>query len=329
MRILATGGAGFVGSATVRRLLQDGHEVFIYDNLSTGHADSVPEELLNRAGLADLADSERLVDFLRSKKIETVMHFAGSIAVGESVENPRGYYRNNVINSQILLEAMLEADVGKILFSSTAAVYAATDGLLTEDSPKDPDSPYAFSKWAIERMIADFSRAYGLGYAVLRYFNACGGSEDGRFGEDHHPETHLIPLVLKVPLGQREFIGIFGDDYSTDDGTCIRDYIHVDDLAEAHLLAAEAIAAGRGSVYNIGTGTGNSVLEVIETAQEVVGKKIVTKILPRRAGDAARLVAGNKKLRNELGWQPRYKNLHEIIASAWQWHKANPNGYEK
>ena len=326
MRILATGGAGFVGSATVRRLLKGGHEVFVYDNLSTGHADSVPSELLSRA---DLVESERLVDFLRSKQIEAVMHFAGSIAVGESVKNPRSYYRNNVINSQILLESMLEADVGKILFSSTAAVYATTEGLLTEDSAKDPDSPYAFSKWAIEKMIADFSRAYGLGYGVLRYFNACGGSEEGRFGEDHHPETHLIPLVLKVPLGQREFIGIFGNDYPTPDGTCIRDYIHVDDLAEAHLLAAEAITPGRGSVYNIGTGTGNSVLEVIETAQEVVGEKIATQILPRRAGDATRLVAGSDKLRSELGWQPRYKNLREIIESAWQWHEANPNGYEK
>jgi UDP-glucose 4-epimerase len=255
------------------------------------------------------------------------MHFAAWIAVGESVERPAEYYQNNVANTLVLLNAMREAGVNKIIFSSTAAVYAPSEEPLTEASPKGPESPYAFSKLAMERFLEDFSRAYGLGYTALRYFNACGGSEGGRFGEDHAPETHLIPLVLKVPLGQRASIKVFGTDYDTPDGTCVRDYIHVDDLADAHVRALETLKAGMARVYNIGTGTGNSVLEVIRTAEQVVGRKIATETVGRRPGDTARLVAGAQRLRQELGWVPKYQSLAEIIESAWQWHKSHPNGY--
>lgn len=325
MRILATGGAGYVGSATLRHLIAQGHDVTVYDNLCKGHRQAVPADLLVQG---DLDDTKLLLNTLRDRQIEIVMHFAAFIAVGESVADPRSYYRNNIANSLSLLETIQDAGIQKILFSSTAAVYAPiAQGALHEDSPKGPASPYAFSKYVIERMIEDFSKAFGLGYTILRYFNACGGSEQGQFGEDHDPETHLIPLVLQVPLGQREAISVFGNDYDTPDGTCIRDYIHVDDLALAHRLAAEAMQPNEGNIYNIGTGTGNSVLEVIETAQEVVGKEIKTIITDRRAGDTDRLVASSAKLRKQLGWVPQQQSLKDIIQSAWQWHKANPKGY--
>ena len=325
MNILATGGAGYVGSGAVRYLLGQGFDVSVYDNLATGHRGAVPAQCLIEG---DLADSARLREVLRDRKIDAVMHFAGSIAVGESVENPRLYYRNNVLNSLKLLEAMLDESVERILFSSTAAVYApVSEGSLTEDSAKEPDSPYAFSKYAIERLIKDFSRAYGLGYAILRYFNACGASPDGKYGEDHDPETHLIPLVLQVGLGKRDKIGIFGNDYDTPDGTCIRDYIHVDDLADAHARAVGAIKPCQGNVYNIGTGSGNSVLEVLEAAEEVIGREIAREFLPRRPGDTTRLVAGAEKLRVELGWEPKYNNVRDIIETAWRWHLEHPDGY--
>jgi len=325
MKVLATGGAGYVGSATVRCLLDHGHQVWVYDNLTTGHPQSIPPEILIEG---DLQNKPNLLAILRSHKIDAVMHFAGSISVGESVEKPAFYYRNNVVNSLILLETMLEAGVQRIIFSSTAAVYEPkSDGPLQEDSPKGPSSPYAVSKYAMERMIEDFSVAYGFGYALLRYFNACGASSDGRFGEDHNPETHLIPLILKAALGQRDKIYIFGDDYDTPDGTCIRDYIHVDDLADAHVRALEALEPGQGLVYNIGTGVGNSVLEVIRIAEEVVGHEIPQEIVARRAGDSTRLVAGSEKLRRELDWSPRYDNVRDIIETAWQWHRSHPQGY--
>jgi len=326
MRILAAGGAGFVGSAVVRTLLLRGHEVWVYDNLSTGHPESLPADCLIRG---DLSDTKKLTECFKANRIEAVMHFAASIAVGESVEKPRLYYRNNVANSLSLLDALQDSGVQKILFSSTAAVYApVSKGLLNENSTIDPKSPYAFSKYAIERMIHDFSCAYGLGYTLLRYFNACGGSEHGKFGEDHQPETHLIPLVLQVPLGKREYIAVFGKDYDTPDGTCIRDYIHIDDLADAHVRAVEALQPGDQRTYNIGTGHGNSVLEVIRAAEKVGGQPIPLKIHPRRAGDTTILVAGSEKLQRELGWKPRYTDLESIIESAWQWHKQHPAGYQ-
>ncbi len=325
MRILATGGAGYIGSACVRAMLKQGFECWAYDNLSTGYAAAVPEGRLIQG---DTSDHDKLVAVMQEHKIEAVMHFAACIAVGESVEKPRLYYRNNIANALTLLEAMQDAGVGKIVFSSTAAVYAPSDESLNEESIKNPASPYAFSKFAVERIIRDFSQAYGLGYTVLRYFNACGADADGNFGEAHNPETHLIPLVLQVPLGQREYISVFGNDYDTPDGTCIRDYIHVNDLADAHIRAIQAVKPATGTAYNIGTGTGNSVLEVINAAQEVTGQKIETRYAPRRAGDTARLVAGAEKLKQELNWQPQYADLKSIIETAWKWHKSHPNGYE-
>lgn len=324
LRILATGGAGYVGSACVRALVEREYECFAFDNLSTGFSGAAPAR---RLIVGDLGNRELISNTLRDKEIDAVLHFAGSIAVGESVENPRLYYRNNIANTLNLLEAMLGAGVKKILFSSTAAVYAPSDNLLVEDSRKEPASPYAFSKFAIERLIRDFSKAYGLGYTILRYFNASGGSSDGRHGEAHAPETHLIPLVLQVPLGQRDHISVFGDDYDTPDGTCIRDYIHIEDLAAAHIKAVESIDGEGGAIYNVGTGRGNSVREVIKTAEKVVGQKIEIQISARRAGDTARLVAGAEKIRKELGWKPRYENLRDIVATAWQWHKNHPKGY--
>ncbi|MBN1435515.1 MAG: UDP-glucose 4-epimerase GalE [Sedimentisphaerales bacterium] len=326
MRILATGGAGYVGSATVRSLISQGHQVTVYDNLSKGHRASVPAEILITG---DIADADQLQQTLTEHQIEAVIHFAAFIAVGESTEHPNIYYQNNIANSLTLLEAMRRTGVQKLLFSSTAAVYAPIEtGSLTEDSPKAPDSPYAFSKFAIERMIQDFSQAYGLGYTILRYFNACGADPQGRFGENHNPETHLIPLILQVPLGQRQNIGVFGQDYNTPDGTCIRDYVHVDDLADAHVRAIMAIEPGSSHTYNIGTGQGHSVLEVIQAAEQVVGQKIPHQFLPRRPGDTTRLVAQAQKLRKELAWNPKYTDLKDIIATAWQWHKNHPNGYD-
>jgi UDP-glucose 4-epimerase len=324
MRILATGGAGYVGSAALRYMLERGHEVWAYDNLSKGHRGAVPSERLIEG---DLADREWLVGVLREREIEAVMHFAAFIEVGESVERPTEYYRNNLVNSLGLLEAMLEAEVGKIIFSSTAAVYGPSDEPLDEDAAKAQSSPYGFSKFAIERLIEDFSSAYGLGYVILRYFNACGASGDGEFGEDHSPESHLIPLVLQVPLGKREKIFVFGEDYDTPDGTCVRDYVHVDDLADAHMRAVEAVAEGCGRVYNIGTGRGNSVREVIEATEAVVGHAIAKEVAGRRAGDTARLVASSEKLQRELGWEPRYTELKDIIGTAWKWHQGRPRGY--
>ncbi len=327
MKILATGGAGYVGSTVVRELLNRGHQCWAYDNLCKGHSQAVPPDRLIQG---DIGNYDLLLQVFKEKQIDAVMHFAAYIAVGESCDIPREYYYNNINNSLTLLSAMMDTGVSKMLFSSTAAVFAPVvdNQLLNEDSPKNPDSPYAFSKYAIERLIQDFSKAYGLGYTILRYFNACGASDDGQYGEAHEPETHLIPLVLQVPLGQREFIGIFGDNYDTPDGTCIRDYIHVQDLADAHIRAVEAVKPGSGNFYNIGTGNGHSVLEVIQTAEKVVGQPIPYKILPRRSGDTAHLVASSAKLRNELGWTPQYDNLDAIISSAWKWHLSHPNGYQ-
>ncbi len=328
MKILATGGAGYVGSTVVRTLLKRGHEVWAYDNLCKGFKESVPQD---RLIVGDINDYDKLVSVFKEKQIDAVMHFASYIAVGESCEKPREYYDNNISASLTLLNAMTDCGVKKMLFSSTAAVFAPLgdgDDCLTEESPKLPVSPYAFSKYALERIIDHYKDAYGLGFTILRYFNACGADIDGNFGEAHDPETHLIPLVLQVPLGQREFIGVFGDDYPTPDGTCIRDYIHVEDLADAHVRAVEAVEPGKADYFNIGTGNGNSVLEVIKAAEEVVGKEIATKFLPRRSGDTSRLVAGADKLRKQLGWEPKYTDIKDIIADAWKWHQSHPDGYK-
>lgn len=326
MKILVTGGAGYVGSACLRLLHSKGHEPVAYDNLVEGHPLAV-----NGADLVvgDIADRSLLVKTIREHDIEAVMHFAAATYVGESVENPEYHYRNNICATLSLLNAMRETGVNRILFSSTCATYGMNPVCpMAEDAAQDPCSPYARTKLAIEWMIRDFSHAYGLGYTLLRYFNAAGASPDGRFGEYHNPETHLIPLVLEVPLGKRTNIKLFGDDYPTEDGSCIRDYVHIDDLASAHLLAIEATTPDTHEVYNIGTGNGVSVFEIHRACERVTGQKIPYEVLGRRPGDPPALVANPEKLMSGLDWQPRYTDIEDSIATAWKWHKQYPSGYK-
>lgn len=325
MKIFVTGGAGYVGSACLRRLLEAGHEAVAFDNLCEGHPEAVPGDRLIRG---DLAETDALADALRRTGAEAVMHFAAAAYVGESVRDPEYYYRNNVSGTLSLLNAMRAAGVGRLLFSSTCATYGMASKVpMDEETPLEPFSPYARTKLAVEWMIRDFAAAYGLGFTLLRYFNAAGAAPDGRHGEDHEPETHLIPLILRVPLGRAERITIFGDDYPTPDGTCIRDYVHVDDLAEAHLLAIAATAPETAEVYNIGTGNGSTVLEVVRACEEVSGQPIPRTIAPRRPGDPPALVADPAKLKQRLGWSPRYPEIRSVVATAWEWHRSHPDGY--
>lgn len=324
MKILVVGGAGYIGSHAVKLLREHGHEVWVFDNLGRGHAGSVPAEILVKGDLGDEAGIERA---LGDHGIEAVMHFAAYALVPESVSDPAEYYRNNVVGSLNLLDAMRAVGVRRLVFSSTCAVYGETESPIREDAPKAPINPYGFTKLVIERALADYAAAYGIGYAALRYFNACGAAEDGSIGEDHDPETHLIPLVLQVVLGQRESISVFGTDYPTADGSCVRDYIHVEDLAEAHRLALEKIEPGKGLVLNLGTGRGYSVREVIEAARRVTGHPIPEVERPRRAGDPAELYADPRAAREALGWEARYTEINRIMESAWRWHQSYPRGY--
>src|SRR5437762_6263290 len=289
MRILVTGGAGYVGSHCLRALLAGGHEAVVYDNLSRGHKQAVPAGLLVEG---DLTDEAKLTALLKDRKIEAVMHFAALALVGESVEKPELYYRNNVAGSFHLLEAMRQAGVWRIVFSSTTATYGTPEKMpIAETTPQQPINPYGFSKLVVERMLDDYTAAYSFGFAALRYFNAAGAAPDGTIGEDHTPESHLIPIVLQVALGQRPSISIFGDDYPTPDGTCVRDYVHVDDLAAAHLAALERLQPGKSIKVNLGTGRGYSVREVIEACRQITGHAIPEAIGPRRPGDPPELVA--------------------------------------
>lgn len=325
MRIFITGGAGYVGSACLRYVAEQGHEVMAYDNLVMGHKDAVDGHPLIEG---DIADTERLVGTLKDFRPDAVMHFAAATYVGESVENPAYHYGNNIAGTLTLLNAMRAADVSRMLFSSTCATYGMTQSdEMSESTPQDPFSPYARTKLAVEWMIRDFAHAYGMGFTLLRYFNAAGGDPDGRHGEDHRPENHLIPLVLQVPLAQRDKIMVFGDDYPTPDGTCIRDYVHTRDLASAHLLAIEATLEGQGEVYNIGTGNGQSVNQIIEACERVTGHSIAREVTDRRPGDPPRLVADPSKLQTALGWTPQYTDIEQTIATAWAWHQAHPEGY--
>jgi UDP-glucose 4-epimerase len=325
MRVLLTGGAGYVGSHAARLLKQSGHQVWLYDNLSNGHrAAAVGGELIE----GDLMDGARLAAAFRDHAIEAVMHFAAYAYVGESVTDPAKYYHNNIVGTLTLLDAMRAGKVNRIVFSSTCATYGQPDKVpITESEKQAPINPYGFTKLAIEHALADYSKAYGLGYAALRYFNASGAAEDGSIGEDHKPETHLIPLILQVALGQRDEITVFGDDYPTPDGTCIRDYIHVDDLGRAHIAALERLHSGSELKLNLGTGEGASVMEVIDAARRVTGHPIPHRVVPRRPGDPPRLVADASLARKTLDWTPKYVGIEPIVASAWQWHQANPNGY--
>ena len=317
MRVLVVGGAGYIGSHTVRAFRMAGHEVRVFDNLSLGHRGAVNgAELI----VADLADRPALDAALRGERIDAVIHFAAFASVPESVSEPARYYRNNLVGTLNLLDAMREAGVSRLVFSSTCAVYGPAEPPITEETPLRPINPYGFTKLAAERAMADYARAYGLGFAALRYFNACGASADATIGEDHTPETHLIPITLQVALGQRDVVTICGTDYPTPDGTCVRDYVHVDDLADAHERVLHRLEPGRGFVYNVGTGRGYSVLEVIESARRVTGRPIPSVNAPRRAGDPPILVASADTLRRDTGWTPRYTEIDAIVESAWRWH---------
>ncbi len=324
-RVFVTGGAGYIGSAAAEALLQAGYEVTVYDSLVTGHRAAIPAgaEFIH----ADLADRERLWAALQAREYLAVMHFAAFIQAGESMRDPYKYLQNNITNATHLIEGAVRAGIRRFVFSSTAAVYASSDEPLSEEAPLGPTNLYGFTKLTVERILEWYRQIHGLHYAALRYFNAAGALPPDR-GEDHPNESHLIPLVLQVALGQREAIYIFGNDYPTPDGTCIRDYIHIADLVQAHLLALEALAERDRLIYNLGNGQGYSVLEVIETARRVTGHPIPAVVAPRRPGDPPRLVASAEKIRRELGWEPQIPRLEDIIASAWEWHRTHPRGYE-
>ncbi len=327
MKILVTGGAGYIGSATAAELIDTGHQVVVFDNLSQGHREAVPPTATFILG--DLADRAALAQlFAAHPDIDGIMHFASYTLVGESMQQPLLYLRDNLVNAANLLEAAVAAGVRRFILSSTANLFDDPSKMPIDEHERIvPGSPYGESKFFIERMLHWFERIYGLRYACMRYFNASGDTPER--GEDHNPETHLIPLILQVALGQREQITIFGDDYPTPDGTCIRDYVHVVDLAQAHILALESLDRLGSRKYNLGNGSGFSVLEVIEAARRVTGHPIPHVVGPRRAGDPAILVASSETIRQELGWQPRYPDIESIIATAWEWHRSHPQGYGK
>ena len=329
MAILVLGGAGYIGSHTALELVKAGNEVVIADNLVTGYRKAIPEEAKFYEG--DLRDFDFLNKLFQQEKIDAVIHFAAYSLVGESVTNPLKYYDNNLYGTKVLLEAMVKNNVGKIVFSSTAATYGEPENIpILESDRTCPTNPYGETKLAMEKMFKWTAEAHGLRYVSLRYFNACGADESGTIGEAHNPESHLIPLILQVPNGKRETISIYGTDYDTPDGTCIRDYIHVTDLAQAHILAVQYLNnGGESDIFNLGNGVGYSVREVIETARKVTGHPIPATETSRRAGDPARLVASSEKSKSVLGWKPVHDSLEEIIASAWNWHKNHPNGYDE
>lgn len=327
MNVLVVGGAGYIGSHMVRLLDRAGHAVVVLDNLSTGFAEAVTAgELV----VGDMRDKALVKNLLKRHQVDAVMHFAAFAMVGESVVEPAKYYDNNVVATLHLLESMRECGVKRIVFSSTCATYGIPEAMpISELTPQRPVNPYGFTKLVIERALDDYAAAYDFGFAALRYFNAAGASPDGEIGEDHDPESHLIPIVLQVALGQREKVSIFGTDWPTPDGSCVRDYIHVDDLGDAHLKALEKIELGKGLKVNLGTGNGCSVREIIETCREVTGREILAEEGPRRPGDPPELVADATLANSLLGWQPKYTTAREIIETAWQWHSSHPNGYDK
>lgn len=329
MKILVLGGAGYIGSHTVYELIDNGYDVVIADNLETGHIEAVhPKAQFYQGDIRDRAFVDKV---FQSEKIDAVIHFAANSLVGESMVNPLKYYDNNLCGTKVLLESMVANGVDKIVFSSTAATYGEPENIpILETDRTEPTNTYGETKLSMEKMFKWVSKAHDLRFVSLRYFNACGAHESGNIGEAHNPESHLIPLVLQVPNGQRDHISIFGDDYDTKDGTCVRDYIHVTDLANAHILAVEYLMKGNESnIFNLGNGVGFTVKEVIDMAGEVVGNPIKAEVEARRAGDPAKLIASSEKARTILGWQPKYADLKQIIASAWKWHSTHPNGFEK
>lgn len=328
MKILVTGGAGYIGSHVVEELQKSGFTPIVYDNLSTGHAAAVPEDVQLVEG--DIHDVTFTRHIMEQFNIDAVMHFAASSLVGESMENPAKYYFNNVEGSLHLLEAMRGAGVDRMVFSSTAAVYGEPEQVpINENSRLNPTNVYGRTKLMIEKMLADYDMAYEMRYVALRYFNAAGASLSGKIGEDHNPESHLIPLVLKTAQGVRSQVAVFGTDYPTADGTCVRDYIHVCDLAKAHVLALQHLMRGGASrVYNLGSENGFSVRQIIDSAKKVTGVDFTVVEEERRAGDPAVLIASSAKIRQELGWVPEHSSVQEVISTAWQWHQQHPHGYE-
>jgi len=325
MKVLVCGGAGYIGSNMVDILAKNGHEPIVFDNLSKGHRAAVRDFALVEA---DLEDYESILGALNDYHIDAVMHFAAFIEVGESVAQPLKYYHNNFCNTHNLLCAMAEAGVDKFVFSSTAAVYGMPETVpITEDVPKSPINPYGESKWAVERLCHFQSRTKELRYAALRYFNACGAGCNSTLGEDHRPESHLIPLIIQAAMGKRDSIKVFGTDYPTPDGTCVRDYIHIEDLCKAHLLALDKLDDEYELVYNLGNGKGYSVREVIDTVKQVSGRDFKVVETDRRPGDPPVLTADATKAKNELGWRTDYPELEKIVQSAWKWHNNHPDGY--
>ena len=325
MNVLLTGGAGFIGSHVVRALTGAGHRCVAYDNLANGHAPAVESVPLVRA---DVAEGEALRSAMREHEIDAVIHLAAFIEAGESVATPDKYFQNNTVIGLTLLDAMRDCGVHRLVFSSTAAVYGTPRRVpIEENDTLAPINPYGASKLCVEYMLRAYAEAYDMGCVSLRYFNVAGADPAADIGEDHSPETHLVPLILQVPLGKREKILIFGDDYDTPDGTCIRDFIHVCDLADAHVLALDAAEKGKVRVFNLGNGEGFSVKEVIETCREVTDDEIPEELAPRRPGDPARLVASSQRAASELGWEPKYPYIKEIVSHAWAWHKSHPDGY--
>ncbi len=327
MSVLICGGAGYIGSHNVRAFKADGDDVIVVDNLETGHRASVPSDVKFYEG--DIRNPETLAKIFTENKIESVIHFCAYSLVGESVDKPLKYFNNNVGGMITLLEAMQKFDVKRIIFSSTAATYGEPKRIpILETDPTEPTNPYGESKRIMEKMMNWVSRRYDIRYVSLRYFNVAGAWHDGTIGEDHRHETHLIPLILQVPMGKREHITVYGDDYPTKDGTCIRDYIHVEDLAKAHILALKYLRdGGESNIFNLGSGDGYSVMEMINAARKVTGHPIPAEIGERRPGDPARLVADSTKAHEILRWQPEITGMEDIIATAWKWHKSHPNGY--
>lgn len=328
MAVLVTGGAGYIGSHTVLELIKRGEDVVVVDNLSKGHEEAVTGGKLYKG---DLRDCEFIEKVFCENDIEAVIHFAAYSLVGESVQVPLKYYENNFVCGLNLLKKMQEHGVKKIIFSSTAATYGEPENIpILETDRTEPTNPYGETKLSVEKMLKWADRAYGIKYTSLRYFNACGADVSGRIGEDHRPESHLIPIVLQVALGKRKQITIYGDDYDTKDGTCVRDYIHVTDLANAHILALERLRnGGNSTVYNLGSGKGFSVKEIVEKSREVTGMDIPAVIGERRPGDPSTLIASSQKIKDELGWKPEFDDIGKIIETAWNWHRTHPDGYSK
>ncbi|CAM3268860.1 UDP-glucose 4-epimerase GalE [Vagococcus fessus] len=327
MSILVTGGAGYIGSHCVDVLIEKGYEVVVVDNLQTGHEESIPETATFYQG--DIRDKRFLTQVFEFENIEGVIHFAANSLVGESVEEPLMYFDNNVYGTQVLADVMREQDVKAIVFSSSAATYGEPKVVpILETAETNPTSPYGETKLMMEKILKWCDKAYGTKFVALRYFNVAGAKLDGTIGEDHNPESHLIPIILQTALGQRDSLKIFGDDYPTPDGTCIRDYVHVLDLAEAHVLAIDyLLKGGESNIFNLGSSVGFSVQEMLEEARKVTGKAIDAEVVPRRAGDPSTLVASSDKAKSVLGWSPRYTEVDTILSSAWKWHSSHPEGY--